>query len=159
MLLLSEAAREAMAAAGPAARQRRASGQAMVEFAIVIMLFLGMVVGVLEGARLVASYFVIGNAARDGARAGLYITATDADIQAKANQAAQRVVGTIPSTDNTITICRRAQPAQACGSTPLGVGSVVDVTVTHNFRFLPFAGGWLGQASVMLTGFHRAVYE
>jgi Flp pilus assembly protein TadG len=138
---------------------RRARGQAMVEFAIVVLLLLGMMVGILEGARLAAAYFVVGNAAREGARAGVFASASDTTIQTKINDTAWRVIGQLPSGDNAITICRRAAPDQACGSTPLGVGSVIDVTVAHTFRFLPFAGGWLGQQSVALTSFHRAYLE
>ncbi len=141
----------------PAAR--RSPGQAMVEFALVILLLLGMIVGVLEGARLVASYFVVANAAREGARAGVFIGATDSDIQTQVNNTASRVVGTFPSADNLILICRRAKAGQACGSTPFGVGSVIDVTVIYTFRFLPFAGGWFGRQSITLTGFHRAQVE
>lgn len=137
----------------------RAPGQAMLEFALVIILLLGMMVGVLEGARLVAAYFVVANAAREGARAGVFPYATDATIQAQVNKTASRVIGAVPSSDNTLEICRRATPTAGCGTAPLGVGSVVDITVTHNFRFLRFAGGWLGQQSIRLTGFHRAYME
>lgn len=138
---------------------RRAPGQAMLEFALVTVLLLGMMVGVLEGARLVAAYFVVANAAREGARAGVFPSATDATIQAQVNKTASRVIGTVPSADNTLEICRRATPTAGCGTTPLSVGSVIDVTVTHTFRFLPFASGWLGQQSIRLTGFHRAYLE
>jgi Flp pilus assembly protein TadG len=139
--------------------RRRSRGQAMVEFAIVVILMLGMMIGVLEGSRLVAAYFVVGNAAREGARAGVFTGVTNTQIETKINDTAWRVIGTTPSTDNTVTICRRATASLGCGTTPIGPNSVIDVTVTHTFRFLPFAGGWFGRQSITLTGFHRAQME
>ena len=140
----------------------RSRGQAMVEFSLVIMLFLGMAMGVFEGARLVLGYFALGQAAGEGARAGAFTptsryptTTLDAGVRA-AVRSTTSFLGTIP--DDHITICRRTTSTAACG-TPVHGGSVIEVTVRHTFAFLPFAGGWLGQVSIPLTGYHRARIE
>ena len=132
----------------------------MVEFALVILLFLGMVLAIIEGARLVASHFTLSNAAAEGARAGAFVPTTSlttATIDNNVRTAVRRTVVpwvTIP--DSNITICRRATRSAACGTTPVQSGSVIEVTATYTFRFVPFAGGWLGRANIPLTGHHVA---
>jgi Flp pilus assembly protein TadG len=140
----------------------RRRGQAMVEFSIAILLFLGMLAAIFEGARLVASYFALGGAAREGARAGVYVPSAsrpvgtiDADVRAKVRQTVP-FLGNIP--DGDITICRRSTADAACGTT-VQSGSVIEVTVQHTFQLVPFAGGWLGRASVPLTGYQRTMVE
>ena len=133
-------------------------GQAMVEFALVLVLFLGLTVAIFEGARLVATNSALGSAAADGARAGAFVpssqhslTNLDADVRAAVRHTTS-FLGNIP--DSGITICRRTTRTAACG-TSVQSGSVMEVTVTYTFAFVPFAGGWLGQASMPLTGYHR----
>ena len=128
----------------------------MVEFALVIILFLGVLMAIWEGARLVTSYFALANAAREGARAGIYTTASDATIQDKVRQTLPAWIS-VPN--GNITICRRATSSSGCGTTPYVSGSVIDVTVTYTFHLVPFAGGWLSRATVPLTGYHRARVE
>jgi len=135
------------------------AGQAMIEFAAVMLVFLGAVMTTFEGARLLTSAFALSNAAAEGARAGAYVPTSarpiatlDADIRA-AVRATTAFLGTIP--DGSITICRRATSGAACGTT-VQSGSVIEVTVTYAFQLVPFAGGWLGRAGVNLTGYNRA---
>lgn len=47
---------------------RRRAGQALVEFALVVPLFLLLVLGVIEGGRLVFTYHEVSAAAKEGAR-------------------------------------------------------------------------------------------
>ena len=48
--------------------QRRSSGQALVEFALALPIFLAIVLGMVDGARLVFAQNTVGQAAREAAR-------------------------------------------------------------------------------------------
>jgi Flp pilus assembly protein TadG len=153
----------------PSARPR-ASGQAMVEFALVVMLFLGLLIMIFQGAALAANWFALGNGAREGARAGSITTATDADVLAAVNRTAATFTSSFASaTANTtqsgctaqqaVCICRHNPGSTACITT-VTRGDQVDVTVRHRFDFLPFAGGFIGQnAGIQLTAFEQARIE
>jgi len=143
------------------------SGQAALEFSLVVLIFLGLLAAILEGARLATSYFALSDAAREGGRAGVYrptadtpASTIDANIRAKVRQTLPAWI-TIPDTD--IVICRHVSPSaaitDACDSSGFKRGSVVDVTVQWTFGFLAFPSGWLGQTTKPLTGYHRAEIE
>jgi Flp pilus assembly protein TadG len=139
-------------------------GQATVEFAFVsIFLLFPMMLGIFEGARLVSTYFALSNAAREASRAGEYrpstnftITMIDANVRAAAKQTLEpwAVVD-----DGNITVCRHKSALAAVVATcdtVVDSGSVIDVTVTSNFVFVPYVGGLLGQVGIPLSGYHRA---
>lgn len=52
----------------PFARRRRSPGQSLVEFALVLPIFLLLLFGLIDGARLVYQHTVLSQAAREGAR-------------------------------------------------------------------------------------------
>ncbi len=154
----------------------RASGQATVEFALVAVLLFGAMMMVIEGARLALTYFAVGNAAAEGARAGEYITA---DLSAQnflaqnnlVQSAAQRAVNLliqVPNLDasgscsgsNVVCICRRTTPNAACGTTPIQNGSVLEVTVKYDFNLLPLFGGFIQRSGPwVITGYKRVTIE
>lgn len=53
---------------GSSNRRHRSSGQTIVEFALILPLFLALVFAVIDAGRAVALWTVMSNAARDGAR-------------------------------------------------------------------------------------------
>lgn len=65
---------------------RRERGAAVVEFALVLMLFISLVVAVLEGGRLFFLQASLGSAARDAARV-MAIDGDQAEAQARAGAA------------------------------------------------------------------------
>src|SRR5690348_488586 len=81
----------------PLPRARHGRGQAFVEFALVILLFLTLALLVFEVGLLSANWFALGNAAREGARAGSRSTATDADVLDAVNRAASLFTGSFAS--------------------------------------------------------------
>jgi len=159
---------------GPA----RSRGQAMVEFAFVFILFLGTVMAIIEGGRLMFSYFALANGAAEGARAGSVAGASDTAIQTAVNETLRYATGTnltnISGTTapgsctatNTICICRHTAAALDTCLTAANTkrGDIVDVRVTYQFQALasdpsPDCGyaGWcltplLTRASVQMTG-------
>ena len=128
-----------------------------MEFALTVVLFFGLLLAIFEGARLIATNSALGNAAADGARAAAFAPSSrnsQTDLDAATRAAVRQtngLLGTLP--DSSITICRRTTRAAACST--VQSGSVTEVTVSYAFAFVPFAGGWLGQASLPLTGYHR----
>jgi Flp pilus assembly protein TadG len=142
----------------------RRPGQAALEFSLVVLVFLGLLMAIFEGARLAASYFALANAAREGTSAGQFIGVTDDNTIRQKVQAPLGLLPWISASDLTIQICRHVSPTAAvgtsCDTTGLQSGySVIDVTVSWTFNFLFFPGGWLGQSSKTLSGYHRARIE
>jgi Flp pilus assembly protein TadG len=159
---------------GPA----RSRGQAMVEFAFVFILFLGTVMAIIEGGRLMFAYFALANASAEGARIGSVAGTSDTAILAAVNETLKYATGTsltnVSGTTapgsctaaNTICICRHTNAALDTCLTAANAkrGDVVDVRVTY--QFMPLGGnpspdcgyaGWcltplLTRASVQMTG-------
>jgi Flp pilus assembly protein TadG len=180
--------RSASAQAGRPSRARQ-TGQALLEFSLVSMLFFGFLVGIIEGARMIGSYFALSNAAAEAARMGALVpspTATvtstncatldatasdqltvaglDNKIRCRARSTMQPWIS-LP--DSAITICRRTTITSACSPTGTSTvvsnsyygGSVIDITVNYDFQFLLFEGGFLHQTSVPMNGYKRSRIE
>jgi len=60
-------------------------GQSLVEFALILPVFVVILVGIFDGGRLVFAYNGVNNAAREGGREAT-VNQTEADIQARAAQ-------------------------------------------------------------------------
>jgi Flp pilus assembly protein TadG len=146
----------------------------MVEFAFAGMLFFFMLVLVFEGARLTLTYFLVQNAAKEGARMGMADPRSSGDLTTIDTRIRNTVragttsfgipfVGSIP--DGNITICRRSTPTSAGCTTNVDqisrdTGSVVEVTVITDFQYVPGAGGFLHKlGTTRLTGFHQTLIE
>lgn len=109
----------------------KSRGQNLVEFAIVLPVFLWLVLGIVDFGRSIASYALVSNAAREGARAGIFAGSVfpdgqeDAQIVAAVNSQTL-FLGAIPSSD--VTITPEPQSARTSGS---------DITVTVIYGFQP----------------------
>ncbi len=66
--------------------RRSESGQSAVEFALVLPILILILMGVFDFGRAFYAYSVVANSAREGARAGVYSSATDAQIEAAVQQ-------------------------------------------------------------------------
>lgn len=71
-------------------------GQTLVEFALILPVFILILVGIFDAGRLVFAYHTVNNAAREGGREAT-VNQTEADIQARAAQHA--VALDIPAAD------------------------------------------------------------
>lgn len=71
-------------------------GQSLVEFALILPVFILILVGIFDGGRLVFANHTVNNAAREGGREAI-VNQTVADIQARASQHA--VALDIPAAD------------------------------------------------------------
>jgi Flp pilus assembly protein TadG len=61
----------------------RKSGQSLVEFALVIPLLLLVIMGIFDLGWAIYAQNIISNAAAEGARSGIILSTTDADIQSR----------------------------------------------------------------------------
>jgi len=78
-------------------------GQTLVEFALILPVFVLVLAGIFDGGRLVFAYHTVNNAAREGGREAT-VNQTLADIQARAAQHAVALDVTSP-TSMSITGC------------------------------------------------------
>jgi len=109
------------------ARRRREGGQALVEFALVVPVFLILLLGIVDFGWALRSWITVTNSAREGARMGA-VGATCDDIK-------QRAVDT---SADLLTLSDVA--VENCQGDP---GTSVVVTVTYDYSFITPLGGLL----------------
>ncbi len=100
-------------------RRDRSRGQSLVEFAIILPVFILVLVGILDLGRAVYAYNTLNNAAREGSRLAI-VDQTEADIQAFAAQQAGWIG--VPPTDVIVDFRAPATPNIA-GSCDANVGT------------------------------------
>ena len=128
---------------------KRRRGQALLEFALIVPLFVALVLGVVQYGLLAQATEIVTNLTRDGARfASIGATQNDADIKSYIiRQAAETPLRR--GTDNTVNDDFTISITPAEGSR--SKGGQVTVRVTYNLRsriFLPITG-------TLLSGFPR----
>lgn len=139
------------------AGHQEARGQSMVEFALILPLFVLMLVGLFDAGRAVYAFNTIQNASREAVRLGIVDQNEDA-IDAEAVSAA---VGLgIDATDVVITI-RQGDFATGgtgtCAASP-DIGCVVEVTVNYTYTAAtPLVGNLIGP--IDMTGQTRQPIE
>lgn len=118
---------------------RRARGQAMVEFALVIPLLMLVLMGIFDLGRGVYAYNVVASAAREGARFGSLDPSNTSGIIAQATSTAvlQPINVQVDWSDNGTTFLTTYTTSR----------KFVRVTVTHTFQPITFL-----VPSVTLTG-------
>jgi hypothetical protein len=119
--------------------RRRASGQSLAEFALVLPVLLLLFMGILDFGRAVYAYNTLSNAAREGARVAIVDQTVAGGIPAGAQRAADQAtgLGIDPSTDVDVTYT--APDGSACPSH--AIGCVATVEVRHQFRAItPIVG-------------------
>ena len=132
---------------GPSGRSNRKRGQAMVEFALVIPIFLLTFAAIADFGFALFQRMTIINAARDGARAAVVVT-NHATITTVAQQAATSsaagglvTLGSTPSVTCLATSVSVSSPA-TIGCSSAVVGDSVSVTVSYTYHtFFPLLLG------------------
>jgi Flp pilus assembly protein TadG len=116
-----------------------AKGQSLVEFALVLPILLLVIFGLFDLGYAVFIKNMISNAAREGARTGIIISKTDADIRARVNAAA-------PGLNLTPTQVAITPPNKRKFDEP------ITVTVTYTYApFTPVIGGITGSVPISST--------
>jgi Flp pilus assembly protein TadG len=111
----------------PSRRGSRERGQAPVELALVVPIFLVLVLGIVDFGWALRSWIAVGNSAREGARVGAVGASCD-DIK-------QRAVDTSTDLLNLSDVS-----VKNCQGEP---GTSVVVTVTHDYSFITPVGSLL----------------
>jgi Flp pilus assembly protein TadG len=121
-------------------RERRGEGQALVEFALVIPIFLLVVLGLFDMGRAVFYFSTISNASREAVRLGI-VDQNVADVRQEAVDSAS---GVMPITNADVDVTFLAPDLSAggpCSTAPYDIGCVVRVEITHSFvAATPFVG-------------------
>ena len=125
--------------------RRNDRGQSLVEFALVLPIFLLLIFGVVDAGRLVYTYNTISNAARDGARVAIVNQSTTGTATCDTTQptawptgcAVASGIGLNLADADVVVSYRDAADAAAC-ATPI-IGCIAVVTVTG--RFTPLTPG------------------
>jgi len=128
-------------------RNLHANGQAMVEFSLVLVIFLVLIFGIIEVGRFTMTYIVVASSSREAARYGVAVGDDGAGTDAKyedcvgIREAAKRVSNAFLNLeDSNITIQYDKGPSSAifasCPPNPeniqLGDRIVVNVTATYS---------------------------
>lgn len=131
--------------------RRRARGQSLVEFALILPIFLLMIMGVVDFGRAIYAYNAVSNAAREGARllivdqtqtAGVYLAAQEAANQATA-------LGIDPTDVNQVQV---TFPDPDGNCPVISVGCPATVRVQYQFNAItPIIGRVIGPITVGST--------
>jgi Flp pilus assembly protein TadG len=108
----------------PRARTR---GQALVEFALILPIFILLLVGLFDVGRAVFAYNTVSNAAREAARVAI-VNQTESDVDAKA---VQRAVS-LGLTASDVTVAYSLPSGTACTS-PFEINCLASVTVNYTY--------------------------
>ena len=96
-------------------------GQALVEFTIVLPILMLLIMGIFQFGMMLNAYITIGNAAREGARAGI-IGSTDAEIR-------NLIISTSPSLEpENLTVSITPSETNRIS------GGTLAVNVTYNYK-------------------------
>lgn len=116
-------------------RDRSGPGQALVEFALVLPLFLLLLAGIIDFGLGLNASISVSNAAREGARLGA-VDAISADIVARVNS----MMGPYPGPPTSVTATCTHAGGGACtldnSATKPGSGDSVVVTVSYNYHMV-----------------------
>jgi len=133
-------------------------GFTTVEFALTIPLFFALMLGAIDGGRLVISRYMVSSAAVAAARvASVRSTVTLGPITTAANNAAP--ILTLAGVDVTFNASTTpvANDATFAASKPTGAGNTVTVTVRYSYA--PLTGSFVGIGAKTLTGVSRVSIE
>ncbi len=119
-------------------RNRRESGQSLVEFALILPIFVLVLAGLFDLGRAVYAFNTISNASREAVRVAI-VNQTTAVVEAEALKQAVSL-GVAPAD---ISIAQRFAPPIPCGPhcvptvppcpSPIGVGCLASVTVHYHY--------------------------
>jgi Flp pilus assembly protein TadG len=133
-------------------------GQALVEFSLVIIVFIPIVFGIFDGGRLIFAYNAVANAAREGARVAIVNQSTSGTDTCDTTSATAWAKGcaissafTLGLTEADVDVTYR-NPTDDGPCTNASIGCLAVVTATHQFNALtPVIGQWIGPVTVSST--------
>lgn len=129
--------------------RNRDRGQTLVEFALIIPVFILMLMGIFDLGRAVYGFNTVNNAAREGARLGI-VDQNVTDIQAKAaDHAANLGLGT---SNVSVDFRDKDTPNTANSCSKLDIGCLTTVEVNYTFQAItPLIGNIVGTINIVGT--------
>lgn len=129
--------------------QKSTRGQSLLEFGLIIMALLLLVVGILDLGRVIYTYSVIFNAAREGARYAILSDAESLDSAGITSAAKQHIVGLDPANVH-VTVTALADTADLDEDGITDEVLQVRVTVTTSFSAVtPLTIPFLGSSNMI----------
>ena len=112
----------------------RRAGQAVVEFALILPVFLLMLFGAIEFGRAYYTVHLLTNAAREGARTGALPDKVESDVQGAVNDFLNGAA--LSGSWTTTAVAQDSEGTARAGLVDSLEGDRVYVTVAHNFSVL-----------------------
>jgi Flp pilus assembly protein TadG len=141
---------------------RRRRGQSVVEFALVLPIFLALLLMAVDFGRLFFTYIQVSNAAREAAAYGATQPTDTVGMQARAVQEKNTQTQGESAIDPIVASCaNQAGTTITCSSAPggAGAGNTLTVTVHQPFRFLtPLVNDMFGNSFRMSASATTAVF-
>jgi Flp pilus assembly protein TadG len=128
-------------------RRRTRRGQTLVEFALILPIFLLLVIGIFDFGRAVYAYNTISNAAREAVRTAI----VDQNVSVITAEAVSRSA-TVGVTAADVTVEFRTSDLSALCVAPYAIGCVAVVTVGYDYTAAtPVIGNLIGTISMSAT--------
>jgi len=128
-------------------RRRSRRGQTLVEFALILPIFILLLVGIFDFGRAVYAYNTISNASREAVRLGI-VDQNVAALQAEAVKAAVSL-GASPSD---VDVAFLTPDLLGTCTSPYGLGCVVEITVHYQYNAAtPIVGNLVGTIDMTAT--------
>ncbi|WP_098461672.1 TadE/TadG family type IV pilus assembly protein [Propionicimonas paludicola] len=126
-------------------------GAAAVEFALVLPVLIVMIFGMVDMGMAINAQAIVGNAAREGARAASFSGADTTATNNAISRASASLIGTAPTTNITCqTMVSGTPTAIACSS--VSPGDSVQVKVSYTYKWItPGVLGLPGQSVIVAT--------
>lgn len=131
-------------------RRQERRGQTLVEFALILPIFLLLLMGIFDFGRAVYAYNTVSNAARQAVRLAIVDQEPSKIQDLAAKQAAS--LGIDPSTVTITFVNPDLSSGQPCDVVPVLNGCIVEVTVPYTYRAAtPIIGNLIGPISISST--------
>jgi Flp pilus assembly protein TadG len=108
----------------------RTRGQTLVEFALILPIFILVLVGIFDFGRAVYGYNTISNAAREAVRIGI----VDQNVGRLQAEAVKAAVSLGASTSDITVSFLTADLSGTCPANPPSIGCVVEITVHYRYN-------------------------
>jgi len=134
-------------------KRRRARGQGLVEFALVVPVLILIFMGLFDVGRAVFAWNTLSNAAREGARVAIVDQTVVAGVPVGATEAANQASGLgLDPTDVTRVEVRYLEPDLTTLCPARSLGCVAEVTVHYDFNAItPIIGSIVGPIDLAAT--------
>lgn len=134
----------------PHCERRPHSGQTLVEFALILPIFVLVLVGLFDFGRAIYAYNTIANAAREAARVAI-VDQTESVIEAEAIKQGVSL-GLTPAQVDVIYRNRDLSGGVPCNSAPIQNGCIAEITIAYPYvAATPVIGNLVGTLTLSST--------